>query len=156
MKTANFRIRLVTHVLAHSVNDAGQRDMFLKDADGKLLFSQSWFYAAFNKSIEISGLRGVKPGDINMDLVITAPTEMYKRKYGCNQYRTHEAIMPGTEISFDAMVADHVTKTALETILNKMGKFVGISPFGHNLGFGKFTLLSVEVAPSDSASGDAG
>ena len=60
--------------------------------------------------------------------------------------------MPGTKVTFVAMVADYVTESSLQYILEKMGSFVGLSPYGYKLGYGKFSVVSVEVAPSDSDS----
>ena len=49
------------------------------------------------------------------------------------------------------MVADHVTTSILEDILKKMGQYVGLSPYGFRLGYGRFKVTQVEVEPSDSA-----
>lgn len=57
--------------------------------------------------------------------------------------------MPGTHVVFEAVVADHVTHSSLTAILSKMGKYVGYSSYGHRLGFGKFTLVNVDVAASE-------
>ena len=59
--------------------------------------------------------------------------------------------MPATKVTFEAVVADHVTESSLATILDRMGKFVGLSPYGYRLGYGKFNVVSVEVAPSDDS-----
>lgn len=150
MKDAKFILEFSTHVLANGTGPNGERDHFQRDSHGKLIFQQSWFYSAFSRAIEMAGIRGIKAGDINMDLAIDAPTQVYKRRYGDNRFRTHEAIMPGTEVTFNAVVADHVTESSLQHILERMGSFVGLSPYGYRLGYGKFNLVKVEVAPSDS------
>ena len=150
MKDAKFVLEFSTHVLANGTGPNGERDHFQRDSHKKLIFQQSWFYSAFSRAIEMTGIRGLKAGDINMDLAVNAETEIYKRRYGDNRFRTHEAIMPGTQVTFVAVVADHITQSALQNILERMGSFVGLSPYGYRLGYGKFNVVSVEIAPSDS------
>ena len=148
MKNARWTLEFTTHVLANSVNPTGYNDSFQRDSDNHLIWQSSWWYSAFMKAIDIAHIRGIKPGDINMDLVVDTPTAVYKRRYGEGKFRTHEAIMPGTQVTFEAVVADHVTESNLKTILEKMGKFVGLSPYGYRLGFGKFRVINCTVTSS--------
>jgi len=151
MKDARFELEFTSHVLANSTNAQGQKDYFQRDGDNNLIFQQSWFYAAFTKAIDLTRVKGVKANDISMDLTVKAPTQLYNRKYGEDNYREHEAIMPGTVVIFNAMVSDIITETTLRNLLEKMGTYIGLSPYGHNLGFGHFRVKSVTVAPSDAA-----
>lgn len=151
MKEAQFSLEFTSHVLANSTNASGDKDRFQRDSQDCLVFQQSWWYSAFTKAIDITRIRGVKPSDISMDLCVIAPTQLYKRHYGEEGIRVHEAIMPATKVTFNAVVADHITESILHTILDKMGTYVGLSPYGHKLGFGKFRVLSVKVEPSDAA-----
>lgn len=150
MKDCAFVLEFTRHVLANENGPDGVRDKFQRDSQGKLIFQQAWFYSAFAQAISLTRVRGIKPGDFHMDLTVDAPTEMYKRKYGEDKFRTHEAIMPGTQVKFNAIVADHVTQSTLELLLDRMGKFVGLSPYGYKLGYGRFITKLVEVAPSDA------
>lgn len=151
MKETQFVLEFTSHVLANSTNSDGKKDMFQRDSDNKLIFQQSWWYSAFTKAIELAHLRGVKPGDISMDLTVDAPTQLYNRRYGDSKVRTHESIVPGTAVTFNAVVSDHVTESVLRLILEKMGTFVGLSPYGFRLGYGKFKVRSVTVTPSEGA-----
>lgn len=150
MKDVSFTLEFTRHVLANSNTPGGDPCNFQRDSRDNLIWQQSWWYSAFSKAIEMEGMRGVKAGDIHMDLSVQAPTEMYRRKYGRDKCRTHEAIMPGSQVTFNAVVADHITKSNLNAILERMGKYVGLSPFGYRLGFGKFNVTDVTVEPSDS------
>lgn len=151
MKNTKFTLEFSTHVLANSVNPVGLYDCFQRDGLNRLVFNQAWWYSSFTKAIEIARIRGIKAADICMDLSVEAPTQPYKRRYGDAKFRTHEAIMPGTKVTFEAVVADHVTESNLKMILEKMGKFVGMSPYGYRLGFGKFRVLECIVASSDAS-----
>jgi hypothetical protein len=147
MKNAKFEVEFTRHVLANASHGTEERDKFPRDSQRRLIFHHTWFYAAFEQAIKLARVRGIKPADIHMDLVVTAPTELYNRKYGRDKFREHEAIMPGTRVTFEAVVADHVTQSNLTEILDKMGRFVGLSPSGYNLGYGRFILKKVEVTP---------
>jgi hypothetical protein len=150
MKDATFEVEFIQHVLANSGPD-GKQCVFQRTSDDALVFQQSWWHSAFASAIEgVDDLRHIKPGDICMDLQVTAPTEMYKRRYGANRFRVHEAIMPGTIVTFSAIVDDRVTESNLKLILRRVGRFIGLSPFGHRLGFGKFRLLDVTVQASEA------
>jgi hypothetical protein len=152
MKDAEFVLEFTTPVLANSLGPDGEKDHFERDGSSEaLIFQQSWWYSAFSGAIAMAGIRGIKPGDISMDLLVKAPTQMYKRRYGPDKFRTHEAIMRGAKVSFKAVVSDHVTESNLRAILERMGTYIGLSPYGHKLGFGHFKLVDLHVAPSDAS-----
>lgn len=151
MKDANFTLEFTQHVLANGVGPDGQRDVFQRDSEDKLVFQQSWWFSAFRQAINMERLYTVKPSDISMDLIVDAPTEMFRRRYGRGHIREHEAIMPGTVVSFRAVVHDRITASVLQRILERMGSFVGLSPYGYKLGYGHFRVVDVSVAKSESA-----
>lgn len=151
MKNATFTVEFIRHVLANGRGPNGEKDVFERDGDGALIFHQSWWYSAISKAIESASIRGIKAGDIDMDLSVRADTRMWNRHYGSGAAtRTHEAIMPGTKVTFQASVADRVTESSLTEILTRVGKYVGISPYGHKLGYGRFRVIDVTVTPSDA------
>lgn len=150
MKDVAFTVEFIQHSLANS-KPGSKECVFQRTSTGALVFQQSWWHSAFMSGIKgVEDLRHVKPGDICMDLQVNAPTEMYRRRYGNNRYRVHEAIMPGTVVTFKALVGDHVTESNLKLLLDRVGRFVGLSPFGHRLGYGLFNVFDVVVAPSSA------
>ena len=151
MKDVKFTVEFTQHVLANSTGADGKRDVFQRDSHKRLIFQQSWWYSAFKRAMEMEHIRSLKPGDISMDLCVEAPTQFFDRRYGRGEVRTHEAIMPGTRVTFHAVVDDGVTESTLRRILERMGRFVGLSPYGHKLGYGHFELLELVVAPSEAA-----
>jgi len=150
MKDACFTVCFNSHVLANSTGPNGEQDCFQRSDDNHIVFQQSWFHSAFTKAIELAKIRGIKASDIQVDLTFDAPTQLYRRRFGDGQFRQHEAIMPGTRVTFNAIVSDGVTEQILRTLLARIGKFIGLSPYGYRLGFGKFSVVSVEVAHSDA------
>lgn len=151
MKDASFTLSFTSHVLANGIGPDGKQDVFQRDTDNKIVFQQCWFHSAFSRAIELAHMRNIKGSDIQMDLTFDAATEPFDRRYGEGKFRLHEAIMPGTKVTFNAVVSDHVTESMLRTLLEKMGKFVGLSPYGYKLGYGKFSVVKVTVASSDAA-----
>ena len=149
MKDVKFTLEFTTHVLANGTGPTGEKDCFQRDNEKNLVWQQAWWYSAFAQAIDLARIKGIKPGDIHMNLSVKADTEVYKRRYGENKFRTHEAILPGSRVTFEAVVADHVTESSLHLILERMGKYIGLSPYGYRLGFGKFNVVKVEVAPSE-------
>lgn len=146
MKEAEFTVEFNTHVLANNIHTKDNVNIFQRNTDGsELIFQASWWYTAFNKAIQLLKVRGVKPSDITVDLSVSAPTSIYNRRYGRGEARDHEAIPAGSRVTFKALLADHITESTLEAILAKLGSYIGISPFGHNLGYGKFTVVNLTV-----------
>ena len=150
MKDCTFELEFTSHVLANGNGQDGNEDKFQRDSENHIVFQQPWFHSAFTTGISLARVKGVKASDIQVDLTFTAPTETFSRKYGEHNFRQHEAIMPGTRVKFEAVVADHITEKIVRDVLTKVGKFVGLSPYGFKLGSGKFNVVNVVVGPSDA------
>ena len=152
MKYATFTIEFISHCLSHGNRIPTEDcDKFQRDGDNALIFHQSWFYTAFAKALGAIQLRGVRPGDILVDPTVNAPTTVFNRRYSRVKFRKHESILSGTRVTFKAMVSDNITTSVLNTLLKHVGAFIGISPYGYKLGYGKFNVIEVEVQPSDEA-----
>lgn len=147
MKDACFTIEFVTHCLAGGGNpEENIPDTFQRDSQDNIITQASWWHAAFTRAIDLARLRNeVVATDIQVDPMIKAQTGQYERRFGEFESRLHEAIMAGTKITVNAMVEDHITQGMLKTILERMGKYVGFSVYGHKLGMGKFNVITVTV-----------
>ena len=110
MKDMTLVLEFVTHCLSAGRKPNDDHDSFDRDNSGNVIFRQPWWHASILKSIELSGIRGIKPAYFYFDPVVSVKTEIYKRKYGRDKYRSHESIMPGTELKIHAMVDDSVTE----------------------------------------------
>ena len=139
MNRTTFTISFLTHCLAHSPGTIPDR--FVRSGDQILLTPAQW-HAALGRAVPLSGVEA-NPADIQPELTFSAPTRLWRRRYGADQYRTHETIWPGTEVSLRAVTQPCLSEDQLRRILTALGSFVGISPFGHRLGFGRFRLLSL-------------
>ena len=147
MKNGRLVIEYITHCLS-SGNRDDSGDRFLRDTAGSIIWNQSWWYSALSKAIEQAGVRNIKAGHFNFDPIIAAKTDSCRRKYGGNNYRIHESILPGTRVEFNFIVPDHVTAPMVRRVMEHLGKHIGLTPFGYNLGYGKFNVIDVDIASS--------
>ena len=145
MKEAKVTVEYVTHCLASGNRHPDGYDTFEKDSAGRLIWRQSWWYSAMIKALELSSLKSVKPGHFHFNLAVDAPVELYRRRYGKDNFRTHEAIMPGTTVVFELVVANHITESSLSELFGRLGKYVGLTPYGFNLGYGKFNVNNIKI-----------
>lgn len=148
MKDATFTIEFVSHCLANGRDPQNKdHEVFAKDSRGRVIWQTNWWHSAFQRAINEGKLRNIKPAQINICLVVEVEISVYHRRIEEGWYRDHEAICPGTQVSFKAVVDDGITESAFRTLLERVGSFVGISPWGYNLGYGRFEVLDVKVAP---------
>jgi len=146
MKDATFTIEFVSHCLANGRDPKTKCDVFSKDSRGRLIWQTAWWHAAFQRAISEGRIHGIKPTQINVCLVVDAAVEIYHRRIEENWYRDHEAVCPGTKVKLSAVVDDGITETVLLALLERVGKFIGISPWGHHLGYGRFEVIDINVA----------
>ena len=147
MKNGKLEIEFVTHCLSSGNRDTVS-DRFVKDSEQHIIWNQSWWYSALSAAIPQAGVRDVKPGHFNFNPVVCAKTQMYRRKYNGDKYRVNESIMPGTKVEFEFVVPDHVTTAMLRKIMEYLGKYIGLSPYGYKLGYGKFNVVQATVDSS--------
>ena len=151
MKNGKLEIEFVTHCLS-SGNRDNVSDRFVKDSEQHIVWNQSWWYSALTTAIPQSGVKDVKPGHFNFNPVVAAKTQCYRRKYNGDKFRSHESIMPGTKVEFEFVVPDHVTDGMVRKIMEYLGKYIGLSPYGYKLGYGKFNVCRVAVDSSTDMS----
>lgn len=147
MKEMILEIEYVTECLAQSQGRREQNtDWFKRDGDKNIIWCQSWWYSAISRTVEMYEIRGIKPSMFNFCPVVEAEkTEVFERQYKRNKIRCHESIPVGTRVTFTAVVADQITDSVANSLFTKMGKYVGLSPYGHNLGYGKFNVISIDL-----------
>ena len=150
MKNGKIEVEFVTHCLS-SGNRDNVGDRFIKDGGGSIIWNQAWWYSALSKAVPDAGVKDVKAGHFNFNPMVPAKTSLYRRKYNGDKFRTHESILPGTRVCFEFVVPDHVTEAMVKCIMEYLGKYVGLSPYGYNLGYGKFNVTSVSVESSVQA-----
>jgi hypothetical protein len=141
MKTVKFTVEFLQPSLASGTRDQ-EVSTFPRSSDGRIIFQDSWWHSALCAALQgtVEGAE-VNASDIRMDPELDAETETYTRRYNGTQQRKHECIPAGANVTFCAALASNVSMDAFHTIMDRLGRFIGISPFGHRLGYGKFKIV---------------
>jgi len=141
MKEFKFEVEFLQPALANG----GREDdecRFPRTSDGKLVFQDAWWHSAITAALmNMADMEHVHPSDIHIDLEIEAETRMFARRFNGDQTRVHESIPAGARVKLSALTSQHVAEADLRAVMDRLGRFVGISPFGHRLGYGKFKLV---------------
>jgi hypothetical protein len=148
MKKAKFEIEFLQPMLANGrPGDITCR--FNRDTEGMLVFESRWWHSAISAALKnMPDMKHVSPEDINVALQVRAATKLHERTYFKHDKkcrRVHESIPPGAIVKFEALVADQVSESNLKAILSMIGSYIGMSPFGYKLGFGKFKVLTIKT-----------
>ena len=150
MKNIHFTLEFVSPCLALGRAAGDDVDTFWRDGEGNLLWKSAWWRSAFVQALKYLNASRLKANQIKVCLVVDAPTETYRRRINDDCVRVHEAISCGEPIAFEAIIDDSIETEEFQAVLAYIGKFIGLSPFGHNLGFGRFEVIDVQAVPSVS------
>ena len=134
--------------------------MFERDGRGRIVIPHGSWYRALSDALDTceSVPEGTRAASIRMRLSITARTEQYHRAYYTDgrqlsdtaieqegHVRVHEAIPPNEVIHLEgAYDVKALTLDALRDAFTTLGELIGLSPFGYNLGYGRFILEDME------------
>lgn len=136
--------------------------VFVRDNDSKLIVPADQWEWAVDEAVTSLGMTSIETKCFLPPLPIYIPTTtLYSRNYtrfGRRDSCMHEAIRKGAELTVDMVVVstppprsalDKVTdppsQDQIKQILKFIGTFLGISPYGSEKGFGRFTLMSLET-----------
>lgn len=163
MRTYEVKIKFTTPCLATWVRgslldertDAVER--FQRTDEGKLLFQPQWVFAAVTGSVSRGGrtLAGMNPTDFRLSTSFDAETDIFVTRSlardgsGRDDNIEREAIMPDTQVVLTASTDDNVTPEKVDKIMYIMGKMVGLSPFGHAMGYGLFDVVEIVELDTD-------
>ena len=143
MKKGYIEVEFLQPCLSCGNVDKDDMDRFRRASDGSIIWSQSWWHAVLCRAKSELEMRDIRLSDIQLSLSIVAETAPYNRKYGGDKFRCHEAILPGEQVKFDFAIKNSATLEDLRIMFEHIGQFIGVSPYGYNLGYGKFKLLDV-------------
>jgi len=146
MKDLSITVEFLTPCLVLGPIDRDTNcEYFERDSHNNIVWNQAWWYSAITKTISMFKLKDVSAKDFNWALAVVAKTETYNVKYSGTKYRNHECLPAREPVTFEAVVPDDLDEEVINELFTRMGKYVGISPYGYNLGYGKFGLLSIEI-----------
>ena len=163
MNDFEITIRMTTPMLANSLRPEdgdSAMDQFFRNRDGRVTLRPQQVYsmlvAAQNLAPrdmpQVSAISLVGC-DFGLELKTSIPSSRYEREYYCGdepRIRVHESFDAGTEISFRISLMARCHADELQDLLEIAGRYVGLSPYGHKNGYGRFDVVSVKA----SADGD--
>lgn len=152
--------RLITHILANG--QEGGAAVFKRDGRGRVVMEHTGWHRAISDAIGLvpDMEYEVTARHVRMRLTIVTNTDTYVRRYFLDdkgtyngttveqrEYtREHEAIYPGTVLELGGCYDSRlISEDQLRALFEALGELVGLSPFGYNLGFGRFSVERLEV-----------
>jgi hypothetical protein len=146
MLTASVTIEFKSPCLANSAESAtnGGIDAFDRAEDGRPMWHPRCLDAAIRRASQFvsdvpSGTRLIEI-EPEFDALVKLHTRTYTRK-GKEYERTHEIVPSGVPCDIVVRLSEEYPEQAKEMLVS-LGRLVGISPFGHNLGFGRFEIVN--------------
>jgi hypothetical protein len=134
-------LRFVTPCLGGVRSEA--LDTFLRNSEGQVIFLPSWWAAMFRQAAQMANLAQVQAGKILVQPAIEGVVGTYRRYYRPREYKDHEAFLAGTTIKVKMILPAGLTREELYRLLEMGGQYCGLSPYGHGIGFGRFSLVQL-------------
>lgn len=135
-------LEFVTACLGNVRRDVGP-DLFERDGTGHVTFMNSWWLCVLQYGARALNRHQNRVRDIHMHPHIAGEVKIYRRYYGPAKYKDHEAFLSGDTVVVKAMLPDGMTEADFREILRLAGGYRGISPYGWQDGFGRFTVVEI-------------
>lgn len=138
------KLRFITPSLGHKRSHGRYvPDKMLKDKDGRVIFLPRWWNAVLAYGADALSKYQGEICKIQWDPIIDGKLDFYDRYYTGSQYRRHEAFLADSVIGVKAMIPSSIPIEDFQRVLELAGTYKGISPYGHDKGFGRFVVESV-------------
>lgn len=153
------RIKLDSAFLGSQYKDKVM--IFVRDKDHKMLIpTDQWEWAVEEATASLRLSHVATRCFLPPSPIYLPTTVMYNRNYsrgGNKESCMHEAVKKGAELVLELPISSSVPPRSsasqnlvppepceIEQVLKFIGKFLGLSPFGSEKGYGRFSLLSIE------------
>ena len=119
-------------------------DRMQRDQDGKVIFLQSWWRAAFAQAAKAMSRYYKFVDMIHPGLTVEGEVSRIKRWYGAKKYKVHEGFDAGAVIQVSFLLPTELSQAEFSELLVATGEYIGMSPYGHRTGaYGHFKLMGV-------------
>jgi len=125
-------------------------DRMLRNDAGQVIFLQAWWKALLSYAAKAANISSAIVNNIRFDPVVDGTITTYTRFYGANEatdFKRHEAFNKDQVVGVNAMLPDGISAEQFHELLQIGGRYIGISPYGHDKGFGRFCV--VDIKPSN-------
>lgn len=139
------KLRFNTHCLANKKMPNGSF-IFERTPDERIFFHASRLMNNLVVAARIIGNYQHLVSQIRWDLELidAAPLSKHLRYVRPRCYAVHESIPAGGIAVLEAVLPEGLNAEAFSELMATAGRFCGLSPFGANQGFGKYTVLFVQ------------
>lgn len=146
MPKFNVNVTLRRHILANGkIGDTGPA-MFARDSVGRVVIPHPCWHKALNSAVRAGGIQCLNADEIRMGFAFKAETVMYSRAYkadGIPHVRVHEAIPDGASVTWTGVTMRIMRVELLMNLFDTLGTYVGMTPFGYTMGFGRFIVNKI-------------
>lgn len=136
------KLKFITPCLGNKRRENKPNEM-LRDPQGNVIFLSSWWNTILSYGARAFSKHQSQVKKIGWDQVVDGVTGVYRRYYTDVDYTEHEAFLAGSVIGVRALLPDTIPLEDFQCILEISGRYRGISPYGHDKGFGRFEVVEV-------------
>ena len=153
------RIRFTTACLGSVKTDtAGKWPIFMlpRGADGSVRFEQLWWRAGLRFAAQLMSRHQDVVNKVLADAKVHSDRNVesyYRRKLSEDRYIKHECFPAGMTVEIRFAVPSEIPNEEFKQLLNKMGQFRGITPFGPKE-YGHFVVEELGPCEDGNASED--
>lgn len=142
MQEVAVKLKFITPCLGHIRRQ--DYDRFERDGADSVIFMSSWWREVLRYGAQAFGKHQRLTQDIRMHAKIIGEVKRFKRYFGENRFKEHEAFLKGDIIFVKAMLPTGLPPADFEEILRLAGNYRGMSPYGWKDGYGQFEVIGVE------------
>jgi hypothetical protein len=123
------------------------RDLMERDPDGMVIFMPTWWRFAFRDAARMLNRFQKQVDCIKPALAVEGEVKVFSRQFGerPEDYKEHEAFIAGDTLVCRFML-DGIKLGSFRELLETVGKYQGMSPYGFKDGFGRFSVMEVRRA----------
>jgi len=121
-------------------------DRMQRDQDGAVIFLPSWWRAAFAQAAKALSKYYKYVDMIHPGMRVDGNLSKIKRWYGSKKFKVHEGFAVGTVVRASFLIPTALSQNEFTELLEAVGEYIGISPYGWRDQYGLFKVL--EVAPT--------
>jgi len=121
----------------------------LRNSDGAVIFHHSWWRSVVGQAASAYNKHQKVVSKIRFNPEIDGTVKLYKRYYYTDdgrgtkvkRYKLHESFFCGDVIGVKALIPDAIPLDDFKELMDVVGAYYGISPFGWDRGFGRFKVV---------------
>ena len=150
------RLQFITPCLGNVRRPNGP-DRMLRTPGGEVMFLASWWRSALAYAAKAINRYQREIESIQPALEIRGDLKVYPRYYGNRGlFNEHEAFLEGAEVEVNFLLPTRMKLATFQRIMEVVGEYAGISPYGWKDGYGRFTVIDIGQRRRDNDRAEEG